>query len=97
MIFMMMMMVLLARIWESKVREEKNENADEKDETKQTARNQLRFRFHLWVSIFMYDGGDGEVDDQVGQVQCHRITLKPSKLLACAFICGLLRLLRIVT
>ena len=35
----MMMMVLLARIWESKVREEKKENADEKDETKQTTRN----------------------------------------------------------
>ena len=58
MIFMMKMMVLLARIWESKVREEKKENADEKDKTKQTTRNQFRFSFHLWVLIFMYDRGD---------------------------------------
>ena len=44
----MVAVVLLARIWESKVREEKEENADEKSETKQAAQNQLHFPFHLW-------------------------------------------------
>jgi len=51
----------LARIWESKVREEKKENADEKDKTKQTARNQLRFRFHRG------EEGDGHVEKQHGE------------------------------
>jgi len=37
---------LLARIWESKFREEKEEKADDKDETKQAAQNQLHFHFH---------------------------------------------------
>ena len=46
---MIMTMLLLARIWESDVREEKKENADDKDETKQATRNQLHFRFHLWI------------------------------------------------
>ena len=53
MTLMMVAVVLLARIWESKVREEKEENADEKDETKQAAQNQLHFRFHLRVCLIM--------------------------------------------
>ena len=44
----MMMMRLLAGIWESNVREEKEENADDKEESKQAAHNQLHFPFHLW-------------------------------------------------
>ena len=51
----MMMMVLLARIWESKVREEKKENADDKDETKQTGNRQLHFGFQLLSRIVMID------------------------------------------
>ena len=51
---LMMMMVLLARIGESKVREEKKENAAEKDETKEAARNQLHFCFHLSGLILLW-------------------------------------------
>jgi len=43
-----MMMRLLAGIWESNVREEKDENTDDKEESKQAAQNQLHFPFHLW-------------------------------------------------
>ena len=45
----MTMLQLLARIWESKVREEKEENADDEKESKQAAHNQLHFPFHLWM------------------------------------------------
>ena len=40
-------MLLLAGIWESNVREEKDENANNEKESKQAAQNQLHFPFHL--------------------------------------------------
>ena len=47
----MMTMLLLAGVWEAQIREEKEEKADEEDETKQAAHNQLCFRFHLSLLI----------------------------------------------
>ena len=53
--------LLLAGIWESKVREEKDEDADDKDENKEAAQNQLHFPFHLWMAKLIVSTVSGKI------------------------------------